>query len=331
MIEERKITCLEDTIKIVRSIREGISKGKSNDFFGYNTLNGKNAFTDVWFRGEAMCYDRPLCPKIFRKNYDETKIFNFLPTYIQELRKIESDFDMLSYMQHNGVPTRLIDWTDNILVALFFAVNTHPDSDGKLFVLNSRLLNVFTGLRKGINNILVKDSIGTIFRCLMIRSENSVEGDNLSRKTLGEDFDWKRSDINEIPIKEIFSTNTDMIKNNLNLKIDIFCTPVAVRPDKFHDRIIQQRGLFTLHGGKNKVNENGIESMEIPYPKSLIELNKKGKFLLEYYVPKKYKVIIRNDLISLQIHKGTVFPELYKQEEFIDLLALEEEDYEKIS
>jgi hypothetical protein len=48
-------------------------------------------------------------------------------------------------MQHYGVPTRLLDWTENPLVALYFAVeDDHPDlknKDGALWVLFPLELN----------------------------------------------------------------------------------------------------------------------------------------------------------------------------------------------
>lgn len=39
--------------------------------------------------------------------------------------------------QHHGLPTRLLDWTQNILVAFYFAVINNLDSDGSVFALHS--------------------------------------------------------------------------------------------------------------------------------------------------------------------------------------------------
>lgn len=44
-----------------------------------------------------------------------------------------SQWEWLSLAQHYGLPTRLLDWTRNALVSLYFAVEKHPNTDGAVY------------------------------------------------------------------------------------------------------------------------------------------------------------------------------------------------------
>ncbi|HIF9328510.1 TPA: FRG domain-containing protein [Photobacterium damselae] len=102
-----------------------------------------------FFRGQAN-FEWSLEPSLARIKHPENCYsmslrgwLNLESYLIREFRKFsypylkdepQNDFDWLVHAQHHGLPTRLLDWSENPLKALFFAVENreHDHLDGAL-------------------------------------------------------------------------------------------------------------------------------------------------------------------------------------------------------
>lgn len=136
-----KITTVSDFVSFVQAVDE---------------IRGGDTDTEFWFRGCGRS-SHPLLPSLYRhptkkEVADLHKLELELITafkqrsipYLQGNGTFDADdWSTLFLMQHYGVPTRLLDWSQNPFIALYFALSTCPkfsnglpSSDVALWVLN---------------------------------------------------------------------------------------------------------------------------------------------------------------------------------------------------
>ena len=104
-------------------------------------------FAPAWFRGQGDS-NWPLIPAAHRDETLKANEVNIFRRFRQETAALAPDrvitaWDWLTWAQHYSLPTRLMDWTLNPLVGLYFAVSetTHDGADGRLFCLDPVELN----------------------------------------------------------------------------------------------------------------------------------------------------------------------------------------------
>lgn len=102
-----------------------------------------------WFRGQES--DDPgwsLKPTVYRKKKWQENEHNMAQTFVLDApsrrASCPSIHDLpgwLTLMRHYKLPTRLLDWTESILTAAFFALCSENNSDAVIWALAPGLLN----------------------------------------------------------------------------------------------------------------------------------------------------------------------------------------------
>ena len=112
----------------------------------------------LWYRGESRLRTRrALIPSIARRPSTPDREWAIYQRFRQNAAAFLphlalSEWDWMLYMRHYGAPTRLLDWSESPLVALYFAVQERRSSEaqGVVWCLDPERLNELAGFERRV-------------------------------------------------------------------------------------------------------------------------------------------------------------------------------------
>lgn len=179
--------------------------------------------------------------------------------------------------QHHGVPTRFLDWTENPLVALYFACESNKNSDAVVWVLHKR--NYLHYANK--------------------HDENR--------------FKWKNQyATNEDAIKALLTVSpSDGVKYS-----QLWRLPLIYTPYYFDHRMSAQASWFMVWGTEKRALEELIDdSSFMKYEPPIDGIRSFGipqeeRFIYRFFIHQSEKQMIMRQLDRMGIHAKMLFPGL---------------------
>jgi hypothetical protein len=258
-------------------------------------LEDKDSF--YFFRGHAnKRFD--LLPSIYRKQMwysnEDKMIREIIMRCPTEFSSMTSSFEKLVKMQHYDLPTRLLDLTENPLVALYFACvgENEKNEDGEI---------IFFKIPKSEVKYFDSDTVSVVSNIAWAKTDFEIVAKF--------DGDYKRfhHQDNHHALKLMHDIKQE--KPHFLERIDPkhVKSVVCVKPKMDNPRLVRQDGAFLLFGiDENKHIPAAIPEAWIHHP------NQK-----KYIIKSSDKLSILKQLSGVGISKAKLFPEIDMVSQFI--------------
>jgi hypothetical protein len=207
---------------------------------------------ELWFRGDQQTY--PLLPSLYRNHsaswaYDEENLnerFKVRATPFQPDR-VETDWDWYFLGQHHSLPTRLLDWTENALVAAYFAISPKINFSDRTPYDKARELPP--------QNPIYDDQSPVIW---------VLDAGSLNAFSCKEDCVFTLGGLH----------SASYLTSALKEKTDKNRYPIAILPAHTNARLAVQQSVFTIHGHERSSLESIVALQESSMRLAKIEIDR---------------------------------------------------------
>lgn len=239
-------------------------------------------YPEILFRGQSdESYD--IMPGLGRNdNFQYEREFIEL-SQVERPDVFKSDFkplELLALLQHYGIPTRLLDVTSNLLVALFFACQENENkSNGELilFIDMHNFTSVYPIMEAQADTYLL------------------TKGSDISLKDFF-NYAFEQQYFQSSRYKKLYSDE--------NNRIRCFLQPVVVNPTRHSPRQMAQQGKYLLFPNTIKIDKGS------PYLESCIsKIEKNSAICKTIIIEAKDKQQLLWELSVLGVDKTRLFPD----------------------
>ncbi len=269
------------------------------DLHFFSSVSGVSKFIsslksseELFFRGHSNP-NYLLLPSIMRNESTKANEYKMYQELLincpDSFVKCQTHLEKLVEMQHYGLPTRLLDITRNLLVSLFFACESSPETYGEIVLISAKESDIK----------YPQSDTASVLASLPLFPQNKQK----------EFYDWAtdssitRDDFNHLAIRLLQEVRFEKPAFQPEIEKETLIGNYIIHTLKNNKRIIKQDGAFIICGLGDTVHS--LEKFRYRY---------RGKKIVVLISDKKK---ILEQLVRYSINRAALFPEIECVSEYI--------------